>query len=67
MTRHQFLAWRTTLDLGQDQAADLLGVTRQQVSRYETGRSPIPIYIALATAQITLQKLHPYLAQGLNQ
>lgn len=47
-----FLAWRTSLGLNRSQAAEALGLGRNQPQRYEEGQ-PIPLYIALACAAIS--------------
>ncbi len=58
MTAQDFLTWRTRLGLIRSQAAEALGLGRNQPQRYEEGQ-PIPLYIALACAAI-VGGLAPY-------
>jgi transcriptional regulator with XRE-family HTH domain len=51
MTADDFIAWRNRLGLNRTQAAEVLGLGRNQPQRYEEGQ-PIPLYIALACAAI---------------
>lgn len=54
MTPETFRAWRKRLGLRQRQAAEALGVTREQVSRYERGVHPISRTVALACAAVAM-------------
>lgn len=54
MTPEQFMAWRERLGLNRKQAAEALDIGRNQPKRYEDGETPIPRYIALACAAISL-------------
>lgn len=51
MTAQEFIEWRTRLGLNRTQAAEALGLGRNQPQRYEDGQ-PIPLYIALACAAV---------------
>lgn len=51
MTADEFAAWRKRMGYNRVQAADALGLGRNQPQRYEEGQ-PIPKYIALACAAI---------------
>jgi transcriptional regulator with XRE-family HTH domain len=51
MTFAEFEAWRTRLNLSRKDAADALGINRNQPRRYEEG-TPIPRTVALAAAAI---------------
>lgn len=51
MTAYQFKQWRERLGFNRVQAAEALGLGRNQPQRYEEGQ-PIPKYIALACAAI---------------
>jgi len=51
MTAQEFATWRQQMGLNRVQAAEALGVGRNQPQRYEEGQ-PIPKYIALACAAL---------------
>lgn len=51
MTANDFLEWRKRLGFNRTEAAEALGLGRNQPQRYEEGQ-PIPKYIALACAAI---------------
>lgn len=53
MTPTEFREWRERLGLNRVEAADALGMGRNQPKRYEEGQ-PIPKYVALACAAIAL-------------
>ena len=55
MTPYHFRAWRKQLDLTQQQAGDMLGVTRRTVVKWETGDTPIANAIHLAVAHLYQQ------------
>lgn len=52
MTADSLLAWRARLHFNRSEAARRLGVSRNAYAAYETGRSPIPLTVALACAAI---------------
>lgn len=52
MTPAQFIEWRIARGLTQPAAGELLGLTKRQIIRYETGTSRIPKTVALACAAI---------------
>jgi DNA-binding XRE family transcriptional regulator len=52
MTAGELKAWRQRLDLSQDRAAELLGLSRRGFQNLETGLRPIQRYIALACAAV---------------
>lgn len=52
MTPTDFRAWRKRHGMTQHQAADLLGVCKNTIWHYETGRTPIPVGITLAMEAI---------------
>lgn len=54
MTPASFLAWRERLHLNRVGAARALGMSRETLRFYETGKRRIPLYIALACAAIAL-------------
>jgi transcriptional regulator with XRE-family HTH domain len=72
MTGEDFKLWRYTMNLNQKQAADALGISRDTVTNYETGRRrdtgrevEIPLYIALACSALT-RGLKPWLPEDQN-
>lgn len=52
MTPAGFHSWRTRMGFNRSQAAEALGLSRNQPQRYEDGIVPIPLYIALACAAL---------------
>jgi transcriptional regulator with XRE-family HTH domain len=52
MTPATLLAWRERLGFNQSEAARRLGCSRNAYLNWETGRSRIPLYVALACAAI---------------
>ena len=52
MTPDTLTAWRSRLGLNRSEAAVALGLSRNGYTRYETGKAPIPLYIALACAAL---------------
>ncbi len=52
MTPASFLAWRKRLGLTKIEAARRLGVGRNTILAYETGKATIPLYVALACAAL---------------
>jgi transcriptional regulator with XRE-family HTH domain len=56
MSKPQALrAWRKRLGYAQEQAGKALGVTRRIVAEWETGYTPIPHMVTLATWAIEQQ------------
>lgn len=53
MTPAEFRALRRRLGLTQAQLAAALGMSRDQILRYEAGRAPIPRVVELAVRQIS--------------
>lgn len=53
MTANDFIEWRKRLGFNRTEAAEALGLGRNQPKRYEEGQT-IPRYIALACAAIAL-------------
>lgn len=51
MTAQDFIDWRERLGFNRTDAAEALGLGRNQPQRYEEGQ-PIPKYIALACAAL---------------
>jgi len=47
-----FAAWRNRLGLSKSEAARVLGLSRNSVIAYETGRRPLPRHVALACAAV---------------
>lgn len=47
-------AWREALGLTQSAAAEEIGCGRRSWQQWETGKSPVPKYILLATMGVTL-------------
>ena len=47
-----FAAWRARLGLSKSEAAQVLGLSRNSVIAYETGRRPLPRHVALACAAV---------------
>lgn len=58
MTPADFLAWRKRLGLTVRGAAAALGIHQETVSAYGTGKSPVPLYIALACEALESRVLH---------
>lgn len=65
MSPDDFIKWRKTLGLSQEQAGEALGIKKRMIGYYEAGFREdggksrpvvIPRYIALACAMIALQK-----------
>ncbi len=54
MTPASFIAWRERLHLNRVEASAQLGISRETLRFYETGKHPIPRYIALACAAVAL-------------
>lgn len=54
MTPTSFLAWRKRLGLTKIEAARRLGVGRNTVAAYETGRATIPVHIAVLCHAIAI-------------
>lgn len=52
MSPEVFKQWRKELGLTQSDAADLLGLSRSAVIRFETGETDIKRHIALACAAL---------------
>ncbi|MBB1247464.1 hypothetical protein [Rhizobium sp. G21] len=52
MTGAEFRAWRERMNLNRSQAADALGLGRNQPQLYEEEKRPIQRYIALACAAL---------------
>lgn len=52
MTQHHMKTWRTNRGWSLQTAADALGCAKRTIQAYESGRSRIPRYIALAIAAI---------------
>lgn len=52
MTPQWLRAWREKLDITQQQAADMLGVTRRSVVKWESGDAPISQTIRMALAHL---------------
>lgn len=52
MTPHRLRAWREKLGITQQQAADMLGVTRRTVVKWESGEAPISPTIQMALAHL---------------
>jgi transcriptional regulator with XRE-family HTH domain len=52
MTPTDLIAWRKQQGLGVEALAALLGVHRQTVWQWETGRRAIPAYLELALRQL---------------
>lgn len=49
MTPAQLTRWRARLKISQERAAQLMGISRRQYIRYETGDAEIPKLVDLAT------------------
>jgi transcriptional regulator with XRE-family HTH domain len=65
MNPNDFIQWRKTLGLSQEQAGEALGIKKRMIGYYEAGFRPeggkskpvmIPRYIALACELIALRK-----------
>lgn len=54
MTPTTLTAWRERLHLSRVAAAEALGCSREALRLWETGKNPIPQYIALACAAVAL-------------
>lgn len=63
MTPEDLKAWRLSLGLTQQQAADTLGMTRQGYQLLEYGRYPIDRRTALACAALE-HGLEPYISRS---
>ena len=61
MSPADFRAWRKSLELSQQAAADSLGIGRRTVQDYEAGAYPVPRHIALACAAL-FHRLEPWSA-----
>ena len=48
MTGEEFIAWRKSLGINRLEAAAMLGMSRNTITRNENGLTPIPDYVALA-------------------
>jgi DNA-binding XRE family transcriptional regulator len=64
MNRLELALWRRTRYLTLQDLADLLGVNRQTVHRWETGDATVPSYLHLALAQ--LDTLHYWSPDGID-
>ena len=58
-----FSAWRSRLGLSKSEAARILGLSRNSVIAYETGRRPLPRHVALACAAVE-EGIEPIIAQA---
>lgn len=56
MKRTELAKQRESLGYNQDQMAEILGVTRRSISRWETGVLPIPPMAEMAVSWIMTQK-----------
>ena len=54
MTPQTFAEWRRRQRLSKAAAGRLLGCSKNSIFAWETGQSPIPVYVALACAAIAL-------------
>lgn len=52
MSPKSLALWRERLGLNKAEACRALGLARNTLDAYETGRNPIPLYIALACAAV---------------
>jgi DNA-binding XRE family transcriptional regulator len=52
VTAADIRAWRARLHITQAAAAELLGINRATLNRYETGKQAVPVAIALACAEL---------------
>jgi transcriptional regulator with XRE-family HTH domain len=52
MTGEEFVEWRKSLGINRLQASELLGISRNTITRNEKGLTPIPDYVALACAAL---------------
>ncbi len=57
MTPEAFTLWRHTHHLSKREAAAALGIARNTLRAYETGRYRIPRYIALACEALTSRRM----------
>jgi DNA-binding XRE family transcriptional regulator len=48
MTAPELTAWRNRMGLNQTRAALALGISRNALIAYESGKQPVPLYIELA-------------------
>lgn len=53
MTANGLIAWRKRLDLNRIEASLSLGICRNSLTAYESGRRPIPLTVALAAAALS--------------
>lgn len=63
MTGDDFINWRKSLGINRLEAAAMLGMSRNTVTRNERGDTPIPDYIALACMAISCG-LEPWKTEG---
>ena len=63
MTGEDFINWRKSLNINRLEAAAMLGMSRNTVTRNERGDTPIPDYIALACMAISCG-LDPWKSEG---
>lgn len=59
MTGEDFIGWREARGFNRLQAEAALGISRETIRAYETGRHAVPRYIALACAAVAAG-LPPY-------
>ncbi len=59
MTGADLAAWRARLKLNKSEAAATLGLSLLSYRRYERGKHPIPLYVALACSAVA-HNLPPY-------
>lgn len=59
MTPQEFKDWREALGLTQQQAAELLGVTRRAVVKWEAGAAPISRAVFLACKYLAEHRPQP--------
>lgn len=52
MTAADLTAWRTTLGVSRAEASRRLGIAENTLAAYESGRTRIPLYVALACAAL---------------
>jgi len=63
MTGEDFINWRKSLGINRLEAAAMLGMSRNTVTRNERGDTPIPDYIAYACMAISCG-LEPWQTEG---